>query len=155
MTIDNFLAKLECVKTRGANRWSARCPAHPDKNPSLSLAVGHRGILARCWAGCSLDSIAAALGLQVRDLFFDARWSTGQMLAWKKKTHADRLARDRATHTTGLLIDARREAEQFLVSCRGLDISTWTDAELENNLTIVHAAYLVLENDHYANTNNE
>ena len=43
-------------------KGSARCPAHDDKNPSLSLANGRNGRpLVRCHAQCSQEAVIAAL----------------------------------------------------------------------------------------------
>src|SRR5262245_61182843 len=54
----------------------ARCPAHEDRNPSLSIGVGDDGrVLLHCWAGCTVQAILGALGLELRDLFPDARTS--------------------------------------------------------------------------------
>lgn len=54
----------------GAGRWKAHCPAHNDRSPSLSIRLGDDGrVLVLCRAGCSLDSILAALKLARRDLF--------------------------------------------------------------------------------------
>lgn len=50
--------------------WSARCPGHDDHNASLSISTGADGrILLKCHAGCSAESIVAALGLKLGDLF--------------------------------------------------------------------------------------
>jgi hypothetical protein len=48
---------------------SGRCPAHPDNNPSLSVTNGDGKVLLHCHAGCELDDVRAALGLEVSDLF--------------------------------------------------------------------------------------
>lgn len=49
---------------------SARCPAHDDKNPSLTYKEGRDGrALVYCQAGCSLEDIVTALGLSKADLF--------------------------------------------------------------------------------------
>ena len=41
----------------------ARCPAHDDRSPSLSIADGHDGkILVKCFAGCTGAAVIAALG---------------------------------------------------------------------------------------------
>jgi putative DNA primase/helicase len=38
---------------RGSSGWTARCPAHDDRNPSLSIREASNGkILVRCHAGC-------------------------------------------------------------------------------------------------------
>ena len=42
--------------------WMCRCPAHGDKNPSLSLKDGDDGkLIAKCYAGCSWEEIKTAL----------------------------------------------------------------------------------------------
>lgn len=48
----------------------ARCPAHDDKQPSLSISEGEdRRVLIHCHAGCSPEQILSKLGLKTRDLF--------------------------------------------------------------------------------------
>ena len=42
--------------------WIARCPAHDDSNPSLSLSTGKDGkVLLRCLAGCDQAQVIDAL----------------------------------------------------------------------------------------------
>jgi 5S rRNA maturation endonuclease (ribonuclease M5) len=55
-------------KKQGATNWT--CPAHNDTRASLSLSRGRDDrALVRCHAGCELDAILDALGLQKTDLF--------------------------------------------------------------------------------------
>ena len=55
---------------RNGQGWVARCPAHDDKKPSLSIAEGRDGrALIKCHAGCSIDEVLAAAGLTKKDLF--------------------------------------------------------------------------------------
>jgi hypothetical protein len=50
--------------------WQARCPAHDDRTPSLSIAQGNDGrALVHCHAGCRIEQIVAALSLTLSDLF--------------------------------------------------------------------------------------
>ena len=50
--------------------WLARCPAHEDDRPSLSINTGDdRRALLKCHAGCTWQAIVSALGLKPRDLF--------------------------------------------------------------------------------------
>jgi hypothetical protein len=43
-------------------RWMARCPAHEDRTPSLSISAGKNGkVLVRCHAGCDQRDLIAAL----------------------------------------------------------------------------------------------
>jgi hypothetical protein len=46
---------------RSGNGYVARCPAHKDSNPSLSLADGKRGLLVKCHAGCEPRDVLVAL----------------------------------------------------------------------------------------------
>jgi hypothetical protein len=69
MTAGEILARLERVRRSGGG-WMALCPAHPDRNRSLSIRPGREGrILLHCWAGCPVEAICAALKIRVGDLF--------------------------------------------------------------------------------------
>lgn len=69
MTAGEF-AELVQARRTGVGKWQARCPAHNDRSPSLSIRAGDDDrVLVLCRAGCSLDSILAALKLARRDLF--------------------------------------------------------------------------------------
>lgn len=47
---------------RAGTSWIARCPAHDDRVPSLSISAGHAGkILVRCHAGCDQQDVIVAL----------------------------------------------------------------------------------------------
>ena len=72
MTAPELLSRLDCVRSRGTRRWSARCPAHVDRSPSLSIGEGADRILLHCFALCEKRDIVAALGLTMADLFFDS-----------------------------------------------------------------------------------
>jgi hypothetical protein len=50
--------------------WKALCPAHEDREPSLSVTEGDDGrALLKCFAGCATEDIVAELGLEMEDLF--------------------------------------------------------------------------------------
>ena len=68
MSPEAFLARLSGVRRNGTG-WQALCPAHEDRNPSLSVTAHEGKILLFCHAGCSVEAICAALGISVRDLF--------------------------------------------------------------------------------------
>lgn len=68
--VDRLLSRLECVKQTGPDRWIARCPAHDDRHPSLSVReTGDGTLLVRCWAGCSAAEVVHSASLTLRDLF--------------------------------------------------------------------------------------
>ena len=65
MSIDAFLSSLDGVKKTGANRYLARCPAHDDRSPSLSVAEGDNGrTLIHCFAGCEPLDILNSVGMK-------------------------------------------------------------------------------------------
>lgn len=64
------VAGLLHARRTGAGRWQAKCPAHQDRSPSLSIREGEDGkTLIRCWAGCSTEDVVKAVGLRMADLF--------------------------------------------------------------------------------------
>lgn len=72
MTVETLLARLDKARQTGPGRWIACCPAHQDKSPSLAVRELQDGrVLLHCFAGCAVDSILAAVGLEMSDLFPD------------------------------------------------------------------------------------
>lgn len=68
--IDNLLSRLERVRQTGPGRWSARCPAHDDKAPSLSIRELDDGcVLIHDFGGCPTVNVLAAVGLEFSDLY--------------------------------------------------------------------------------------
>ena len=54
---------------RNGKGWTACCPAHDDRNPSVSIAEREDGgVLLHCHAGCTPEAIVSACGLTMRDL---------------------------------------------------------------------------------------
>jgi 5S rRNA maturation endonuclease (ribonuclease M5) len=63
------LDRLNGVTVAGSE-YSALCPAHDDRDPSLSIALGDDGkTVLHCHAGCPLDKVLMALRLDQTDLF--------------------------------------------------------------------------------------
>lgn len=68
--VHQLLDRLDAVRETGAGRWIARCPAHDDRHPSLSVRETADGtVLLKCWTGCGAADVVAAVGLELRDLF--------------------------------------------------------------------------------------
>jgi 5S rRNA maturation endonuclease (ribonuclease M5) len=71
--IDSVVAALDqhgCQPRRVGRRLQALCPAHDDREPSLSLDEGDDGrALLHCHAGCPSEAIVAALGMRMEQLF--------------------------------------------------------------------------------------
>ena len=70
MTAASF-ASLIGAKRIAKHKWVGRCPAHPDRHPSLSIGVGKRvPVVMMCMSnGCSTKDILNAMGLRWADLF--------------------------------------------------------------------------------------
>jgi 5S rRNA maturation endonuclease (ribonuclease M5) len=74
--IDRLLDVLPGARRTG-DGWSARCPAHEDRNASLSVSEGDDGrALVHCHAGCAVEDILSELSLTVNDLFPPTSTST-------------------------------------------------------------------------------
>lgn len=58
----------DCRPRGSGSAWSARCPAHDDHAPSLSVSDRDGTALVHCHAGCPQDEVVAALGLTFGDL---------------------------------------------------------------------------------------
>lgn len=71
--IDALLSHLDKVRHSGQGRWMARCPAHGDKGPSLSVREMPDGrVLVHCFAGCAVHEVLGAVGMEI-DALFPAR----------------------------------------------------------------------------------
>lgn len=67
--IKRVLSRIDAQRT-GSGQWEGRCPAHDDERESLSISEGDDGrVLLYCHAGCAVDDVVAAAGLEMRDLF--------------------------------------------------------------------------------------
>lgn len=108
MSINPILSKLDKVRKNGYNRWIACCPAHDDRNPSLSIAEPEPNkILIHCHAGCKTSNVLAAIDLEMTDLFPDnANELHFKPLYWasKEKNQQDQLAKDLALKKATLSI---------------------------------------------------
>ena len=91
MNAESIAKGLQRARASGSG-WVACCPAHDDRNPSLSIADSGRGsVLVKCHAGCAQESVVDALknaGLwpereQSRDAIvaeYDYRDARGELL---------------------------------------------------------------------------
>ncbi len=72
MTFEEVISRFE-VKSRYKNRVQAVCPAHPDKQASLTVSRGRTRTLIHCHAGCNFEDIIQKVGLKTQDLYFEER----------------------------------------------------------------------------------
>ena len=55
------LSNLDKFRRVGQDRYMACCPAHDDKNPSLSITQTSDKVLVHCFAGCEQRDVLQAL----------------------------------------------------------------------------------------------
>jgi DNA primase len=66
---DRLLDSLDGVRPSGHRAWKAICPAHADRDASLSIREVDGKILIHCFSGCATAYVLKRLGLQWKDLF--------------------------------------------------------------------------------------
>lgn len=72
MSAGLLLSRLERVRRTGPGRWMARCPAHQDRSPSLSIRELDDGrLLVHDFGGCEVEAILTAISMSLEDLFPD------------------------------------------------------------------------------------
>lgn len=85
---DTFVRVLEqcgCKPHVQGLRANARCPAHEDSSPSLSVrCAGDGRVLVHCHAGCETPAVLAALGADWKILFVDDGWPEGGVVHFYK-----------------------------------------------------------------------
>jgi len=125
MTTEALLERLEKVQRRGTDQWSARCPAHDDRGPSLSVKELPDGAtLVHCFAGCEVADVLGAVGLTM-DVLFPPRPAGGDYTV--NKTRKPRLLT--ASQALELLTD-----ESLLIAVAGGNLAhgvVLTAADLE------------------------
>lgn len=124
MTLTEILPLLDHPRKSGKG-WLARCPAHGDRSPSLSLREGEKAILLKCWSGCSRKEICSALAIKERNLFYGGLNSRDQ----KEAIRAGRRRQEIKAlfqYFEFKKADILREAEAVIQAATGIDDSTWS-----------------------------
>ena len=67
ITFEEFLRRFKKV-TGSGTQYMARCPAHDDDTPSLSIKKDGNDIRWYCHAGCSQEAVLTAVGLSWADV---------------------------------------------------------------------------------------
>lgn len=70
MSALDLVNRLDHCRQIREGEWIARCPAHDDRSPSLSISEKDDGrVLVKCWAGCGALDVISAVGLEWEALF--------------------------------------------------------------------------------------
>ena len=140
--IQHFIGSLERVRWGSNGRVVACCPAHLDRNPSLSVSLGERGLLVKCWAGCTVEEIVQAMGLRTTNLFYD--WDSDQQQPRCRRPIHKPWRYDWRRVSADLLFKAESlqiRTESILSAFQDVDIHDCTDADLDTALGAVSRAY--------------
>jgi len=86
MKAEKLLERLEMVRKTGTGKWIARCPAHDDGTPSLSVTEIENGnrVLIHCHGGCGAVDILESIGMDWSALYPDEQESYRPM--WRSNT---------------------------------------------------------------------
>ena len=76
---ENNLKHFQVIRRHG-DTAQCRCPSHPDKQASLTISKGRKCTLVRCHAGCQLNDILRAAGLEKKDTLYE---SESREIKWK------------------------------------------------------------------------
>lgn len=59
------------IEKRYKDKAQCKCPAHEDRQASLTITKGEKCTLFHCHAGCSWESVLEAAGLEKKDTFYN------------------------------------------------------------------------------------
>jgi hypothetical protein len=65
------IANLCAKAVKHGDTWAMRCPAHEDRQASLTVKKGRKATLMYCHAGCTAHAILEELGHTVNQLYHD------------------------------------------------------------------------------------
>jgi hypothetical protein len=76
-----FISRLDKVRPIGQDRFNACCPAHGDKNPSMTVTIADDRLLTHCFSHqCSHEDILKSVGMTIGD-FYEDRWDSAERSA--------------------------------------------------------------------------
>jgi len=86
MSAVTLLDRLERVRSVAPGRWVAKCPAHTDRSPSLSIRELDDGrVLLHDFGGCEAADVLGAVGLTLAHMF------PGRPHEHRRRGHAPRI----------------------------------------------------------------
>lgn len=115
------------ISKRYGDKTLCICPSHSDKQASLTITKGRKCTLFHCHAGCTLEDILSAAGLEKKDTFYDTEPQRNNWRAYVESREKRRI-----------------EAVYNYVSCNGQ--YAFTKIRLEGKKLL----YGILENDRFS-----
>lgn len=121
MSAAELISRLKKVRATGKGTWTACCPAHNDKSPSLAVRETEDGrVLVYCFGGCDVESILDAVGLEFDDLF--------------PETHEHRKSEARPFPASDVLRLIAKEALIVAATAKALTTRKLTEVEYNRSL---------------------
>ena len=71
ITLQELSERFAGVSWRGKDSFQCRCPCHDDKQASLTVSNGEKGLVLYCHSGCITENIVQAVGLSFSDIMPD------------------------------------------------------------------------------------
>ena len=121
MSAAELISRLKKVRATGKGTWTACCPAHNDKSPSLAVRDTEDGrVLVYCFGGCDVESILDTVGLTFDDLF--------------PETHEHRKSEARPFPASDVLRLIAKEALIVAATAKALTTRKLTEVEYNRSL---------------------
>jgi putative DNA primase/helicase len=111
---------------KAGSGWSARCPAHDDRTPSLSIRdADDNKVLVRCYAGCDQERVIMAL--RTRGLWAEKRphsllWTTRRTPVERKPDQDDTRRSEAALAIWKSAQPAQGTPVETYLASRGIDL---------------------------------
>jgi hypothetical protein len=118
MPIAEIIAEALHAKRTGPGRWMARCPAHDDRTPSLSISERNGKALLHCFAGCEQRAVIEAL--RARGLWPERKteWLPREQYRQERKRRDSYREAERWKNALLLVLEhARRDAWHEFLDC--------------------------------------
>jgi hypothetical protein len=93
MTFPELCRHLQARRV-GKGKYMAKCRAHNDQKPSLSVREGRDAALIKCWAGCDLKDVLKASGLSLKDIWYASLEDPAAIRKIRQDREADEAYRD-------------------------------------------------------------
>jgi archaellum biogenesis ATPase FlaH len=81
MSFDEIIQHFPGRRVKIKDGFNVICPAHDDRNPSLSITNGGDKVLVKCHAGCATEDVLKTKGLLLKDLYRDNGQSPQQTIS--------------------------------------------------------------------------
>ena len=122
---------------RSGDGYLARCPAHEDHTPSLSISSSSEKVLFYCHAGCTQENVISAL--KERGLWENQSWSKPKVQSPikpndNKRSPKDHSKKDHAKSVWGATIPAENTLIETYLTSRNITVACPNSLRFHQNL---------------------